>query len=439
MGAETMRPHDVIRIKRDGGELSSEAIAEFVGGYVRGSVSEGQAAALLMAVHHRGMTDRETAALTEAIIRSGATLDLAAIPGPKVDKHSTGGVGDKTSLIVVPLVASAGVRVAKLSGRALGHTGGTLDKLEAIPGLRVERSADELIRQVSEIGCAIVSQSADLVPADKRLYALRDQTATVDSVPLIGASVMSKKLAVGSDAVVLDVKCGRGAFMKTPDEARALARAMVAIGRGMGRRTVAVLTRMDQPLGRAVGNALEVAEAVQTLCGGGPEDLRELSLALGARMVLAAGLAETEDAAARLLGRRLRDGSAARRFADMVAAQHGDPRTVEDTRRLPRAPIAEPVRAPASGVVTAIDAEAVGRAAIALGAGRAGPADAVDPAAGIVLERKVGDAVRRGEVIAVLHTSSRGALEEAARIVASAYRIGPEAAAASPLVLETLE
>ncbi len=438
MGAGTMRPYDVIKTKRDGGELPPDAIDGFISDYLGGRVTDGQAAAFLMAVYYRGMSERETTALTAAMVRSGTTLDLSRIRGPKVDKHSTGGVGDKTSLVVVPLVASVGVRVAKLSGRALGHTGGTLDKLEAIPGLRVERSVDELIRQVNAIGCAIVSQSADLVPADKRLYALRDQTATVDSVPLIAASVMSKKLAAGSDAIVLDVKVGRGAFMKTLDDARALARAMVGIGRGVGRRTVAVLSRMDQPLGCTIGNALEVAEAVRTLRGGGPDDLRELSLALGAHMVLLAGLAETPAAARALLKARLADGSAAGRFADMVAAQDGDRRAVEELERLPLAPIAEPVRAPADGVVTAIDAEALGGAAITLGAGRAGAGDAVDPVAGLVLERKIGDAVRRGETLAVLHTSARGRLGRAADVVASAYAIGTSAPASEPLVIDTI-
>jgi pyrimidine-nucleoside phosphorylase len=396
-------------------------------------------AAFLMAVSFRGMTVQETTALTLAMVRSGETLDLSGIRGPTVDKHSTGGVGDKTSLVLVPLVASAGVRVAKLSGRGLGHTGGTLDKLEAIPHFRVELSPAELIAQVNRIGCAITSQSARLVPADKRLYALRDQTATVDSVPLIASSVMSKKIAAGSAAIVLDVKAGSGAFMKTLADARALAQAMVGIGREVGRRTVAVLTAMDEPLGRAVGNALEVDEAVQTLRGEGPEDLRALCLTLGERMTVLAGLVPDAAAGRTLLLERLRRGDAWRKFLEMVTAQGGEAEAVEHPERLPRSPLERPVGAEGDGTVLGIDAEAIGEAAMLLGAGRTRAEDRIDPGAGLMVHRKIGDRVRRGDPLATLYTRDGGRLEGAARRVREAYRLGPIPEAPGPLVLEIVE
>ncbi len=435
-----MRMVDLIRRKRDGGELAPDEIAWVVGEYVRGAVPESQVAALLMAVYFRGMTPQETASLTRAMVESGATLDLSRVPGRKVDKHSTGGVGDKTSLVLVPLVASLGVRVPKLSGRALGHTGGTLDKLESIPGLRTELTPEEFRAQVSRVGCAIASQSPLLVPADKLLYRLRDLTATVESVPLIASSVMSKKLAVGSDGVVLDVKCGSGAFMKTPEEARSLARLMVEIGRAVGRPTVAVVTRMDQPLGHAVGNALEVREAIETLRGGGPPDLRELCVALGSPMAVLGGAAPDPGAARRLLEAALGEGRALGVFAEMVAAQGGDPRVVGDPDLLPHAPYEQPVTAAEAGTVRAIDAEEVGRAALLLGAGRAGPEDSLDPGAGVVVVRKVGDGVRRGDVLAILAGSAPDRVEEARRCVERAYRLGGTPGGPSPpLVLDIIE
>lgn len=433
-----MSAHSLIKRKRDGGELSPEEIARLVGGYVREEISDDLMAAFLMAVYFRGMTARETAALTMAMVESGETIDLRAVRGVPVDKHSTGGVGDKTSLVLVPLAASAGVPVVKLSGRALGHTGGTLDKLESIPGLRTDLGPAELVAQVNRIGCAIAGQSARLVPADKRLYALRDRTATVESIPLIASSVMSKKIAAGSRAIVLDVKTGSGAFMKTSQEARALAHAMVDIGRAAGRPTVAVISRMDEPLGRGVGNALEVEEAVRTLRGRGPDDLRDLCLALGAQMMVLGGLAADQEAGRAALERHLARGDGLRKFMEMVAAQGGDASVIEDPGRFPRAPFQQPVPASADGVVTAIDAEALGNAAMLLGAGRARAGDRIDPASGMVLHRKIGDRVRRGEPLAVLHTTETARLAEAAPRVASAFQIGGAGPGPRPLVLEVL-
>ena len=434
-----MRPYDLIRTKRDGEALPDEAVREFVGDFMGGDVSDAEMAAFLMAVYFKGLSAAETAALTQAMVESGETLDLSDIRGPTVDKHSTGGVGDKTSLVVVPLVASAGARVAKLSGRALGHTGGTLDKLEAIPGVRTDLEPRALIAQVNRVGCAIAGQSAKLVPADKRLYALRDRTATVNSVPLIASSVMSKKIASGSGAIVLDVKTGSGAFMKTPAESRALAAAMVEIGRAAGRRTAAVLSSMEQPLGRTVGNAVEVGEAIRTLRGEGPDDLKELALALGAQMLVLAGTApDGADARERLEGALAR-GDGARTLAAMIEAQGGDPEVVDHPERLPQAKTERPVPAPADGFITAIDAEGIGYAAIALGAGRSKAGDRIDPGAGIILERKIGHAVRRGDALVMLRAANEGAMGEAGRRVLEAYRIGPETPGAPSLVLDVIE
>ena len=429
-----MRVYELIQKKRDGGALREAEIRWLIHGFVREEVSDAQVAAFLMAVYFRGMSDAETAALTQAMVDSGERMDLRAVRGRTVDKHSTGGVGDKTSLVVVPLAASAGVRVAKLSGRGLGHTGGTLDKLEAIPGFRTQLSPEALVAQVNRVGCAIAGQSARLVPADKRLYALRDVTATVESVPLIASSVMSKKIAAGSEAIVLDVKAGRGAFMKTADAARALAVAMVGIGRAAGRHTVAIVSAMDEPLGRAVGNGLEVEEALETLRGEGPPDFRDLCLTLGAQMVMLGQAAAGERAARALVEERLSSGAALRTFRDMVEAQGGDPGVADDPGRLPHAAVRAPVHAAMEGTVLAIDAEAVGQAAMVLGAGRARVEDRVDPAAGVVLDRKVGDRVSRGETLAVVHTSDPGKVEEGIRRVTAAYRIGAGTPPKPPLV-----
>ncbi|MDR5710436.1 MAG: pyrimidine-nucleoside phosphorylase [Armatimonadota bacterium] len=429
-----MRVEELIRKKRDGGILSREELAFLVEGFVRGEVADYQMSAWLMSVYFRGMTDRETADLTLVMARSGRMLDLSGVPGPKVDKHSSGGVGDKTSLVVVPLVASCGVKVPKMSGRGLGHTGGTLDKLESIPGLRTEIPVDRFIEQVRRVGCAIVAQSEELAPADRKLYALRDVTATVDSLPLIASSIMSKKLATGADAIVLDVKTGSGAFMKRVKDALSLARSMVEIGRALGRRTVAVVSDMDQPLGHAVGNSVEVEEALGALRGEGPEDLVELCMALGVQMLLLAGRVRTEEEGQELLRTQIRNGAGLRKLAEMVEAQGGDPAVVDDPRRLPRAPRIMEVPAPESGYVQAMDAEAIGRAAVVLGAGRARKEDRIDHGVGIWVEAKVGSSVEGGQPLARLLCRDEETGAEAARRVRTAYRIGPEAPRGRPLI-----
>jgi pyrimidine-nucleoside phosphorylase len=374
-----------------------------------------------MAVRLKGMSDQETKTLTLAMAASGRQLDLSSIPGRKVDKHSTGGVGDKATLVVAPLVAAAGIPVAKLSGRALGHSGGTLDKLESIPGFNVDLGIDQFIDQVRRIGIAIAGQTSDMVPADKVFYALRDATATVDSVPLIASSVMSKKLAAGADAIVLDVKCGRGAFVATLEEAEALGRALVAIGTNAGRETVAYVTDMEQPLGRAVGNALEVREAIETLAGRGPSDLEALSLRLGSEMLRMASAPLTD------LGRLLSDGTALRKFAQLVEAQSGDPRVVDDLSRLPTAPVQRQVAAAESGQVAAIDALEIALVSKSLGAGRDRKDAAIDLAVGIVLQKKIGDAVRQGEPVATVHARTEQAAQQVATRVAGAFRVAASA------------
>jgi len=419
-----MRMSDLIARKRDGGRLSTEELRWIVEGAARRTIPDYQLAAWLMAIRLRGMDASETKDLTLAMASSGEMLDLSAIPGRKVDKHSTGGVGDKTTLVVAPMVAAAGIPVAKLSGRALGHSGGTLDKLESIPGLRVELSTEAFITQVRRIGLAVAGQSPRLVPADKILYALRDTTATVDSVPLIAGSVMSKKLAAGADAIVLDVKAGRGAFTATVEQARELAEALVTIGRGAGRDTVALVTAMQQPLGRAVGNGLEVVEAVETLHNQGPEDLVELCLALGSEMLVLGGRAPDRARAQAILRAVLRDGRAWRKFAEMVETQGGDRRVVEDPARMPAAPVRFEVKAKDDGYVRSVDALAIGLAAKALGAGRDTKDAAIDPRVGVVLTRKRGDPVGEGEPLAIIHAASDGAARAVAGSIQQAFRIG---------------
>ncbi len=432
-----MRAYEVIHAKRDGRSIPAADLAALVDGFTRGEIPDYQMAAFCMAVFFRGMDDAEVRALTEAMLRSGDVLDLSDVPGAKVDKHSTGGVGDKVSLALAPLAAACGVKVPMISGRGLGHTGGTLDKLEAIPGFRTDLPVDRFRALVREVGACLVGQSARLAPADRKLYALRDVTATVESIPLIAASIMSKKLAEGIDALVLDVKVGSGAFMKGRADARALARTLAGIGRGMGKRVTALLTDMSQPLGRAVGNALEVAETIELLRGGGPPDLREITVELTAEMLVLGGAAPDLAAARRAVGAAIEDGRGLAKLEEIVRAQGGDPEVVRDPARLPRAPRRYDVPAPAAGFVREIDAEALGLAAVALGAGRARVEDRVDPAVGLVVHRRLGDRVERGEPLCTVHEGDRS--EPRARVAArveAAFRIGGAAAAPPPLVLE---
>ncbi len=434
-----MRPYELIHRKREGGRLEDGEIEALVAGYVAGAIPDYQLAAFCMAVFFRGMDDREVRALTGAMLRSGDVLDLSAVPGVKVDKHSTGGVGDKVSLPLAPLAAACGVKVPMVSGRGLGHTGGTLDKLEAIPGFRVDLPVERFTALVRDHGLGLIGQTARIAPADRKLYALRDVTATVESIPLIASSIMSKKLAEGIDALVLDVKVGRGAFMKTRADARRLAETLVAIGRGMGKRVTALLTAMDQPLGLAVGNALEVVESIALLRGGGPADLRAITVELTAEMVLLARLAPDLAAARRAVEAAIADGRGLRKLREITEAQGGDPACIDDPGKLPRARHQVAVTATAAGVVEAIDAEAIGLAAMALGAGRARVDDRVDPAVGIVLSVKVGDPVEPGAPLCVVHRNDGGEAQEAvATRIRAAYRIGGGPAAATPLVLERI-
>lgn len=402
-----LRFYDLLLKKRNGEELSCDEITYIVEGYVRGDIPDYQMSAFCMAVYFQGMTLEETTALTMAMARSGDVLDLSSIPGIKVDKHSTGGVGDKTTLVLAPLVAAEGVPIAKMSGRGLGHTGGTLDKLAAIPGLSTEMPPQQFIEQVKDIGIAVVGQTGDLAPADKKLYALRDVTATVDSIPLIASSIMSKKLAAGADAFVLDVKVGRGAFMSSIDDAKTLAKAMVQIGKGAGKQVVAYLTRMDQPLGCAVGNALEVKEAIETLQGSGPDDLVELCITLGAEMLVLGRKADSLPEAKERVQKSLQTGKAFAKFMEMVKAQGGDPKALEDLSLLPIGDCAVTVEAEENGYVAAVDSLAIGLNSMRLGAGRERKDDEIDLGAGIMLHKKVGDSVRKGEVLATLFCSSQ--------------------------------
>jgi pyrimidine-nucleoside phosphorylase len=432
-----MRAYEVIHAKRDGRPVAAADIAALVDGFTRGEIPDYQMAAFCMAVFFRGMDAAEVAALTEAMLRSGDVLDLSDVPGAKVDKHSTGGVGDKVSLALAPLAAACGVKVPMISGRGLGHTGGTLDKLEAIPGFRTDLPVDRFRALVREVGACLVGQTERLAPADRRLYALRDVTATVESIPLIAASILSKKLAEGIDALVLDVKVGSGAFMKTAADARALAGTLVGIGRGMGKKVTALLTDMSQPLGRAVGNALEVAETIDLLRGAGPPDLRELTVELTAEMLVLGGAAPDLARARTRVSAAIVDGSGLAKLEEIVRAQGGDPRAVRDPDRLPRAPRSYPVGSAAGGIVEAIDAEALGLAAVALGAGRARIEDEVDPAVGLVVHARIGDRVERGQPLCTIHEGDRS--EARARIaarIAAAFRLGPGPAGPPPLVLE---
>jgi pyrimidine-nucleoside phosphorylase len=429
-----IRPAELIQRKRDGDELSDQELSELILGYARGEIPDYQLAAFCMAVYFRGLSPQETYAVTDAMVRSGETIDLQAEIGrPVADKHSTGGVGDKASLVVGPLVAACGVPFGKMSGRGLGHTGGTLDKLESIPGYRVELSRDEFVRQVRDVGLAVIGQTAELVPADKQLYALRDVTATVDNVSLIAASIMSKKIAAGANAIVLDVKVGDGAFMKSIEDARALAEAMLELGRRAELRVVCELTDMDQPLGQAVGNALEIREAVATLGGDGPPDLTELATDASAHLVELSDGVDATEARSRVES-VLRDGSALDAYERWIRAQGGDP--AEEA--LPRAPVTEIVTADRRGYVGRLGALAIGTAAMRLGAGRTAKDDTIDHAAGIVCVRKRGDRVEAGDVLAEVHARDELAAEAVVDEVRGAYELVDEAPAARSVVLETL-
>ncbi|WP_168119213.1 pyrimidine-nucleoside phosphorylase [Paenibacillus sp. HB172176] len=419
-----MRAVDLIRKKRDGGELEADEISFLIAGYNSGEIPDYQISAWAMAICFQGMTAEETAALTTAIVESGDQIDLSAIAGIKADKHSTGGVGDKTTLIVAPLVASLGLPVAKMSGRGLGHTGGTLDKLESIPGFRTVLDREAFVRQVNEIGIAVIGQSANLAPADKKLYALRDVTGTVESIPLIASSVMSKKLAAGSDAIMLDVKTGKGAFMKSLGEAEKLAQAMVSIGEQVGRRTAAIISDMNQPLGFAIGNSLEVKEAIETLKGKGPQDLTRLCVALAAHMLMLGGKFECFEEAEKTLMNQLLNGEALSKFKSFVKAQGGDDRIAERPELLPQAPFTMEVRSSSSGFIHAIDAELLGLSAMRLGAGRATKDDAIDYAVGVTLARKVGDEVQAGDVLAIMSLRERSSsAERVAEDIAGSFSI----------------
>lgn len=424
----------LIRKKRDGHELSTEEIRFLVEGYSAGNIPDYQMSAFAMSVFFQGMSDRETADLTMAIVESGEQVDLSKIHGIKVDKHSTGGVGDTTTLTLVPLVAATGVPVAKLSGRGLGHTGGTIDKLEAIQGFSTELDIDEFAKLVNNTKVAVVGQTANLTPADKKLYALRDVTATVDSIPLIASSIMSKKIASGADAIVLDVKTGDGAFMKEEADAIKLAEAMVAIGKQVGRKTIAVISDMSQPLGRAIGNAVEVHEAIETLKGEGPEDLHELGLVLGSQMLILAGRAQTTEEARALLEGVVADGSALAKFRQFIEGQHGNPEIVNRPELLPQPAEKIQVHAVESGFVQRILAEEVGLCAMKLGAGRETKEDVIDYAVGIVLHKKVGDPVSENEAIATLYVNNKANLEEVKSRLLQAIQIGPEQVKAPALV-----
>lgn len=422
-----MNALDIILKKRNGGELSEEEIRFFVNGYTKGDIPDYQASALTMAIYFRGMTKRETFFLTDAMRLSGDVMDLSVIKGVKVDKHSTGGVGDKVSLCVAPIAAACGVKVAKMSGRGLGHTGGTIDKLESFPGFNVSISEEQFLRQVNEHGIAIMAQTGDVAPADKKLYALRDVTGTVENMSLIASSIMSKKLAAGSDAICLDVKCGSGAFMKTEQDARALAEEMIEIGQSAGRKTVAVISDMEQPLGLAVGNALEVKEAIDVLKGQGPADITELSLTIAGLMIYLAGIADSPEDGRKTGEDAVMSGAGVQKLKEFVDSQGGDASCVDDPERLDNGgagkEITVAVKADAEGFVTGLDALTIGTASQHIGAGRLKKDDVIDLSSGIMLGKKYGDRVEKGETLATLYGLSEKALEEAAIWVKSAYTI----------------
>lgn len=433
-----MRAVDLIRKKRDGRELAPEEVAWLVRAYTDGTVGDDQMAAFAMAVLFRGMGGAELAALTDAMMRSGNLIDLSSVAGTKVDKHSTGGVGDKISICLAPLVAACGVPVPMISGRGLGHTGGTLDKLAAIPGFDVSLPDARFVEQVREVGAALIGQTSTLAPADKKLYALRDVTGTVESIPLISASILSKKLAEGIDALVLDVKVGSGAFMKSMEDARALARTMITVGERMGRRVRALLTNMDQVLGRAVGNANETWEAIEVLKGGGPDDVVELTVELGAEMLVLGKVAESIDDGKTRIVRAIKDGRGLERMRRIVAAQGGDPAALDDRARMPVAARSGEVLCARAGIISACDVEAVGRAAMLLGAGRSRSDDVIDLAVGFELEVRLGDRVEAGQPLAKVAYNDADRYASASAALLDAFTIGDKVPAAVPLIRERL-
>jgi pyrimidine-nucleoside phosphorylase len=433
-----MRTVDLIQRKRDGEELAPEEIEFLVEGYTNGDIPDYQMSSFLMAVFFSGMSDREVSRLTECMLRSGDTVNLSAIPGVKVDKHSTGGVGDKTSFIVAPLAAAAGVVVPMMSGRALGHTGGTLDKLESIPGFRTNLTPEEFQKQLAELGLAFIGQTDRLAPADRKLYALRDVTATVESIPLISSSIMSKKLAEGVDALVLDVKVGSGAFMKKQVEARRLAQTMVGIGRRMDKKVQALITNMNQPLGYAVGNALEIMEASQTLQNAGPADLTKLSLELAARMIFLGKKAETLEEARRIAEKHLVDGSGYKKLKQVVAVQGGNPQALDKFELLPNATGMREIASPRGGYVSSIDAADIGIASNMIGAGRDKKEDSIDPAVGIILEVKTGEKVDAGSVLCRLYYTKEDRVDEAAEMVEDAFHVSSQKPDERELILEVV-
>jgi pyrimidine-nucleoside phosphorylase len=434
-----MRAVDLIRIKRDGGPLDRAALDWFVMGVTDGSVPDYQASALLMAIVLRGMTPEETAGLTDAMVRSGVRVDYPGLPRPAVDKHSTGGVGDKTSIILAPLAAACGAYVPMMSGRGLGHTGGTLDKLESIPGFRTALPLDDLRRSVNAIGCALIGQTSEVAPADRKLYALRDVTATVESVPLITASIMSKKIAEGVGGLILDVKCGDGAFMKTEADARTLAESLVATGELAGVRTEALLTTMDEPLGLAVGNALEIVESIETLKGRGPAALEALSVELAARMLVLSGIEPDLPRAESRIRGAITSGAGLEKFRQIVANQGGDPRVLDDYSRLPVAPDRDIITASRDGFVAAMRAEAVGRAAVALGAGRDRLDAVIDPAVGFMVAAPVGTRVKKGDPVLEIHHRQGRGLPEARALLSAAIDISDTPADTRPLILDRIQ
>lgn len=433
-----MRMYDIIRKKRDGEELSESEIRNFVEGYTSGEIPDYQSAAFCMAIYFRGMTDKETLALTLAIRDSGDILHFPNIHGLRVDKHSTGGVGDKTSLVIAPIVASLGLKIAKMSGRGLGHTGGTVDKLESFTGLKTDFSTDEFERIVNQTGIAIVGQSADLAPADKKLYALRDVTATVDSIPLIASSIMGKKLAANDDCIVLDVKTGSGSFMKSREDSIRLARTMVSIGKGAGKKVRALITDMDIPLGNAIGNSIEVIEAIKTLRGEGPEDLTLLCTVLASQMLSFAGYGTATECES-LVENAISTGKALKKLAEMVEAQGGTPEWVYNTQLFPTAVHSCTITAPCDGYIHNVNTEGYGMASLILGAGRNKKDDEIDHTAGIYLSKKTGDAVKEGETVATLHSNRAETLSEAARKLLDSTYITDEKPEKKPLILDIVE